>query len=270
MTTKRKYSARELNEAADSYRRALYLLRALPPGEKDPEAEAVIQRAGTAVIKMVEPLLLTYFRFLSGQKDHHNKEIHKLLFLFHNDKANKPDFDTLASRVIGGVRFCLASGAQDCTEDPDQVAPYQGNDLYSWFLEIIFEDVLQKYQIMHKETGERINFFKYFSDKFRYSLASRIKRELGWEGRSVSLDAKVEDEGFSPPDVRTINLQHEVGFSDLEWAYFQGLLRPEKDKPRRRTRSKAQRVLESQIAGRLVQFRKDRPGLRSKLEIYRH
>jgi hypothetical protein len=216
---------------------------------------------------MVEPLLLTYFRFLTGQKDHHNKEIHKLLVLFHNDKGAAADFDLLASRVVGGVRACMASGSQDATEDPEDIKPYEGNELYSWFIQIIFEDVLQVYQVKYKEDGERINFFKYFQDKLRFSLASRIKRELGWEGRAVSLDAKVEDEGFSPPDARMVNIQHEVGFTDLEWRYFRALLRPEK--PRRKTMPKAQRVLESQIAGRLEQFRRDRPGLRSKLQLYR-
>lgn len=267
---RQRYSACELNEAADSYRRSLFLLRALPPGETDAEAEAVIQRSGLAIIKMVEPLLLTYFRFLTGQKDHHAAEIRKLLLLFHNDRTALPDFDQLSSRVVGGLRACLPGSSSDCTEDPEHVGHYQGNELYSWFIEIIYDEVLQKYKIMYKDDGvTRINFFKYFQDKFRYSLATRIKRELGWEGRSVSLDLKTEEEGFAPVDPRAIQIQNEVGFTDLEWRYFQALLRPERDRPRRRAQSKGQQVLESLIAGRLVQFRRDRPGLRSKLELYR-
>lgn len=266
MTQRQRYLASDLNIAVDAYRQSLCILKALPKGETNKEAQRKIEQAGLAIIKMVEPLLLTYFRFLSGQKDHHNKEIQKLLLLFHNDKGSPVDFDGLSSRVVGGIKACLPSGNSDATEDPGMVAPYQGNELYSWFLEILYDDVLQKYQIMHKEDGTRINFFKYFQDKFRYSLASRIKRELGWEGRATSLETKTEEDGFMPIDPHSIQIQHEVGFTDLEWRYFQFLL---VRTVRRRTRSKAQQVLESQLTGRLAQFRKDRPGLRSKLEFYR-
>lgn len=252
---KRVYASEDLNFAADCWRRADRLITA---GVEDADLYATREEAGLKVLKMVEPLLLSYFRFLSGQSDRRTKDILDFLFLFHQRTE-----DTDQAILIHHIRRALTPhfrGAKyDATDGEERIDPYSGCEVYSWFLEALFVDILPNYTVQYTDENIRINFFRYFQRKFCYSIGSRVKKELGWQGRRSSIDEMNEDTGYDPGyslEDKIPLLKQACDLTEFEWDY---LVTRARSKRTRNTR--LQQLVEDQIRCRIAA-----KGLRTHLE----
>lgn len=244
MSTKRRYSAAELNEAADTYRWAIILLEA---GDHSPEVIAAKDRAGMQVLKMVEPLMLVYFRFLSGQSEKTNSDIIQFLSLFSRD--SNLDRTVLIYRIRRALRSHFRSFGEDASDEKifTNQEMVHNCEVYSWFLEILFTRILPNYRIREHDNGQRINFFRCFQIQFRYALADKVKKVIGWEGRRRSLE-DLEEAGFQATTFpENSDLKEAAGLNDLEWNYLL-----DRAKSRRKTSSRSQSILEDQIRSKIA------------------
>lgn len=224
------YKPDELNSAVDGYLQMIDLINS------GYHTEEIVKRkdfCAMEILRMVEPFLLTYFRFLAGYKDHKTKEIKQFLYLF-TSKTNK-DTEMIAYYIQKGIKPMLATSRSDSSSDEE----YLGNDLYSWFQEILFADILPRYQVKYTDSGERINFFRAFQCLFRYALSHRIKKQMGWEGRKVYIEQDENNPYFSTEMRHPVAGRIGVRY-DFQWRMLMNIIDTRKVPVRM---SKTQRVV---------------------------